>query len=159
MVVYVNIALTYCKLARWTPVLFCYKTGFTSIQSYLRCSSVWYPPHTRVKKSKRKSLTKYTDLAQSNSRYFTSYYMQYLCLPCLPIVCGDFTTTFRNPYAYLRFFNLTMFCARNFALKLAKMKFCVVILTNFEKVLLQPFTTTKFGMQPLLHAYNHQKKI
>ena len=72
MIVYVNIALTYCKLARWTPVLFCYKTGFTSIQSYLRCSSVWYPPHTRVKKSKEKSQTKYTDLAQSNSRYFTS---------------------------------------------------------------------------------------
>ena len=102
MIVYVNIALTYCKLARWTPVLFCYKTGFTSIQSYLRCSSVWYPPHTRVKKSKRKSLTKYPDLAQSNSRYFTSYYMQYLCLPCLPIVCGDFTTTFRNPYALFK---------------------------------------------------------
>ena len=99
MVLYVNIALAYCKLERWTPVFFCYKIWLFSIQSYLRCSSVWYPPHTRVKKSKRKSLTKYTDLAQSNSRYFTSYYMQYLCLPCLPIVCGDFTTTFRNPYA------------------------------------------------------------
>ena len=98
MVLYVNIALAYCKLERWTPVFFCYKIWLFSIQSYLRCSSVWYPPHTRVKKSKRKSLTKYTDLAQSNSRYFTSYYMQYLCLPCLPIVCGDFTTTFRNPY-------------------------------------------------------------
>ena len=100
MVLYVNIALAYCKLERWTPVFFCYKIWLFSIQSYLRCSSVWYPPHTRVKKSKRKSLTKYTDLAQSNSRYFTSYYMQYLCLPCLPIVCGDFTTTFRNPYGW-----------------------------------------------------------
>ena len=100
MVLHVNIALAYCKLERWTPVFFCYKIWLFSIQSYLRCSSVWYPPHTRVKKSKRKSLTKYTDLAQSNSRYFTSYYMQYLCLPCLPIVCGDFTTTFRNPYGY-----------------------------------------------------------
>ena len=100
MVLYVNIALAYCKLERWTPVFFCYKIWLFSIQSYLRCSSVWYPPHTRVKKSKRKSLTKYTDLAQSNSRYFTSYYMQYLCLPCLPIVCGDFTTTFRNPYGF-----------------------------------------------------------
>ena len=100
MVLYVNIALAYCKLEKWTPVFFCYKIWLLSIQSYLRCSSVWYPPHTRVKKSKRKSLTKYPDLAQSNSRYFTSYYMQYLCLPCLPIVCGDFTTTFRNPYAY-----------------------------------------------------------
>ena len=100
MVLYVNIALAYCKLERWTPVFFCYKIWLFSIQSYLRCSSVWYPPHTRVKKSKRKSLTKYPDLAQSNSRYFTSYYMQYLCLPCLPIVCGDFTTTFRNPYDF-----------------------------------------------------------
>ena len=99
MVLYVNIALAYCKLEKWTPVFFCYKIWLLSIQSYLRCSSVWYPPHTRVKKSKRKSLTKYPDLAQSNSRYFTSYYLQYLCSPCLPIVCGDFTTNFRNPYA------------------------------------------------------------
>ena len=41
------------------------------------------------------------------------------------------------------FFNLTMFSARIFTSKLVKMEFCVVILTNFEKVLLQPFTTTK----------------
>ena len=60
MVLYVNIALAYCKLERWTPVFFCYKILLFSIQSYLRCSSVWYPPHTRVKKSKRKLLTKYT---------------------------------------------------------------------------------------------------
>ena len=116
MVLYVNIALAYCKLERWTPVFFCYKIWLFSIQSYLRCSSVWYPPHTRVKKSKRKSLTKYTDLAQSNSRYFTSYYMQYLCLPCLPIVCGDFTTTFRNPYdqnTFTCFINLIMYFFRN----------------------------------------------
>ena len=65
----------------------------------------------------------------------------------------------RGARTYLWFFNLAMFSARNFASKLVKMEFCVVILTNFEKVLLQPFTTTKFGMQPLLHAYNHQKKI
>ena len=127
MVLYVNIALTYCKLARWTPVLFCYKTGFTSIQSYLRCSSVWYPPHTRVKKSKRKSLTKYPDLAQSNSRYFTSYYMQYLCLPCLPIVCGDFTTNFRNPYGYIT--NIYLFFFANAKRNQRKRKvrnFCII---------------------------------
>ena len=51
----------------------------------------------------------------------------------------------RGARTYLWFFNLSMFSARNFASKLVKMEFCVVILTNFEKVLLQPFTTTKFG--------------
>ena len=39
-----------------------------------------------------------------------------------------------------------------------KMEFCVVILTNFEKVLLQPFSTTKFEVWLLLNAYSHQEK-
>ena len=51
----------------------------------------------------------------------------------------------RGARTFLWFFNRAMFSARNFASKFVKMEFCVVILTNFEKVLLQPFTTTKFG--------------
>ena len=57
------------------------------------------------------------------------------------------------------FFYLSMFVNRKFASKLAKMEFCVVIVTIFDKVLSPPFPTTKFGKKPLLHAYFHQKKI
>ena len=56
------------------------------------------------------------------------------------------------------FFSFPIFSERNFALKLEKMEFCVLILANFEKVLLQPFSTTKFGVWLLLNAYSHQEK-
>ena len=46
----------------------------------------------------------------------------------------------------LDFFSIPIFSDRNFASKLGKMEFCVVILAVFEKVLLQPVTTTRFGV-------------
>ena len=53
------------------------------------------------------------------------------------------------------FWSFPIFSDRNSASKLEKIEFCVVILANFEKVLLQPFSTTKFLVYPLLNTYFH----